>query len=858
MPLRLLRRQLLRCFFTLIFLCLLTLLHLTTLNQEVSLSEPQHFARWLTSSETAEEEEEHVAEEEEVLSFSSSTTSNSSVSFDNSDVAFAVKTFERPECVFRVVARIRLLYPSAPIFVVDDSGKASSISFPPELRVHYYPLPEDSGVAYGRNFLVQKVYEAGLDMVVIIDDDYLLDATFNLSMMIQVLTEMNADIIGTERCDTQSMPPLISPPGQSIQTLRKGCARRSDASIVPDSAGGRGFFIEPHTSRYDEDYMGCYRTDVVQHSFLARVDSLVRSGWDSALHTNDHYDFFFNARHNKLRTFICPQATVWHVKALCVTHDEQRSYSQSRVVRWPLYLPHVFGKWQLDWLVDERGKNITILDPEGPTIKPTNWTQVATSTPVFSQSLLTSLLPLALNSQLPGYNLLAVQAWKSVRKTSLGPCVQLVSVEANVFLDRPKPTGFASLTSQVVIPQLDLSSCDLATRHNKLVMIEEINQHRHVEFVTAHQDMVPFLHRLVAQVEILSLVEKEIHLTVADFASRDEDLDVVRNAAVGSTVVSLPGNFSRSIGLSSATEAVQRRWKETSLGAAEEDPIIFAIDSSMVFTDNLVSDTRSYVHCGKTAFAPVVMKWVNPPSSEEALEMSVTDQTELGWANGGYGMVAMCLSDYIGAGGYDIRWGTKWGHEDIDLVERLRISGLQIIRFPYNQMTHSVVKTGKQAKSRRGVNIYTKELPVIPTAIFVQDFPQFSQPVLEASLGMDTLLSIQERRSSIETALYWLDASLPKGWFHFLISFPDGTKQAVLSRTSVSATRISVQKVTGLSKKRQAIVKSRDQLPQPTPAKKMLRPPSFQDPFGLSYTRRKKKKGSGLAFYGLKNIPGQA
>ena len=46
------------------------------------------------------------------------------------DITVVVKTFERPECLRRLVSSIRRFYPGIPVFVVDDSREA--LEPPPE------------------------------------------------------------------------------------------------------------------------------------------------------------------------------------------------------------------------------------------------------------------------------------------------------------------------------------------------------------------------------------------------------------------------------------------------------------------------------------------------------------------------------------------------------------------------------------------------------------------------------------------------------------------------------------------------------------------------------------------------------
>ncbi len=72
-------------------------------------------------------------------------------------VSIIIKTMDRHDCLVSLVHKLLDAFPLIQIHIADDGVLAKAhekeLQFP---RVHYYVLPEDVGVSYGRNFLVSQ------------------------------------------------------------------------------------------------------------------------------------------------------------------------------------------------------------------------------------------------------------------------------------------------------------------------------------------------------------------------------------------------------------------------------------------------------------------------------------------------------------------------------------------------------------------------------------------------------------------------------------------------------------------------------------------------------------------------------
>ncbi len=70
----------------------------------------------------------------------------------------------RPGCLDRLIESIHRFYPGVCVLVADDSDKPVQ-----RKDVQVYPLPYDSGLSYGRNYLMDQLKTK---YFVMMDDDH--------------------------------------------------------------------------------------------------------------------------------------------------------------------------------------------------------------------------------------------------------------------------------------------------------------------------------------------------------------------------------------------------------------------------------------------------------------------------------------------------------------------------------------------------------------------------------------------------------------------------------------------------------------------------------------------------------------
>lgn len=174
-------------------------------------------------------------------------------------VTLSIKTFERPECVKRLIKSIRKYYPNIHIIVVDDSKNPIPLK-----NVDHWIIPFYSGSSAGRNLGLSKVKT---EYVVTLDDDFVFTTTTKLEEWVNILDNTTIDLV-SGNVDARRFEGLIDLSDRRCRLMH----------------GTRG-----------EEY-GLKLYDVVLQFWMGRTDVIQKvGGWDEEFKTQDHKIFF--ARH---------------------------------------------------------------------------------------------------------------------------------------------------------------------------------------------------------------------------------------------------------------------------------------------------------------------------------------------------------------------------------------------------------------------------------------------------------------------------------------------------------------------------------------------------------------------------------
>ena len=211
------------------------------------------------------------------------------------DVTVLIKTFERPDCLRRLVASIRRFYPRIPILVVDDS--AVPLDPVPDGITRYVPLAFNSvGLAEGRNVGLRHVKTP---YVLISDDDMVFGRRTDLRKMLHVLETTRFDIVSCRWMDHD--------PWRSVCL---GYKRTEGGAEIVDGAYVRR--LDTPSGTMD----GLPVFDLVHNFFMASPARLGEDPWDARLKLLEHNEFFLRIKERGLLCTRLPDVVVDHYPRL--------------------------------------------------------------------------------------------------------------------------------------------------------------------------------------------------------------------------------------------------------------------------------------------------------------------------------------------------------------------------------------------------------------------------------------------------------------------------------------------------------------------------------------------------------------
>ena len=105
----------------------------------------------------------------------------------NSMLSIVIKTFERPYCTNRIIDSIFHYYPKMKVIVGDDSRNPGEND-----AVEYHKLPFNSGISYGRNFLIDQVKTK---YFLLLDDDFIFTEKTDLNTLLNILEDNDIDLL---------------------------------------------------------------------------------------------------------------------------------------------------------------------------------------------------------------------------------------------------------------------------------------------------------------------------------------------------------------------------------------------------------------------------------------------------------------------------------------------------------------------------------------------------------------------------------------------------------------------------------------------------------------------------------------
>jgi hypothetical protein len=212
------------------------------------------------------------------------------------DVTVAVKTFQRPEALLRLVESIRRFYPVIAVHVVDDSERP--LDPVPAGITRYWHLPFNSlGVSAGRNFGVRHV-ETGY--VLVCDDDMVFGRKTDIAKMLRTVQTTRFDVVSCRWLDHE--------PWRSVP---RGF-RRYEGTLEIE---GDTLVHRLGATRGTVDDLPVF--DIVHQFFVAPVDALGPDPWDARMKVaGEHVDFFLGLKERGLLCTRLSDVVVHHCPQL--------------------------------------------------------------------------------------------------------------------------------------------------------------------------------------------------------------------------------------------------------------------------------------------------------------------------------------------------------------------------------------------------------------------------------------------------------------------------------------------------------------------------------------------------------------
>lgn len=202
------------------------------------------------------------------------------------EITLIIKTFERPNCLNRLLESIRWFYPDIKIIIADDSKNIKPIL---KRNIHHILFPFNSGASYCRNQAlktsINKQFACGIEnpYVVCLDDDFIFTEKTKLETWIEILENSNINLIS----------------GNVGNTRYEACFKIED-NILKFIKNNKGY--ECNLPLYD----------ITLQFWCARAKKIKEfGGWDNDFKSVDHLPFFLRA-YEKIKISHCNEVSINH------------------------------------------------------------------------------------------------------------------------------------------------------------------------------------------------------------------------------------------------------------------------------------------------------------------------------------------------------------------------------------------------------------------------------------------------------------------------------------------------------------------------------------------------------------------
>lgn len=224
------------------------------------------------------------------------------------ELTMIIKTFERPECVLRLVKSIYRYYPDAKVLIGDDSEiscKAEIEKRYPTKDIKVFELPQDCGLSYGRNFLLKQTKTP---YFLLLDDDFVFDKKVKIEENLELLKAKKVDILGGYMRNYK----IVNGPLDRIIVLGQKICHYELATNYIGTLRQEGATLYADYKIYDfPDYV---ESDLVANFFIGKTKKILEENpWDEELKLHEHTAFFYAAKKKKFKVAFTNHLSIRHM-----------------------------------------------------------------------------------------------------------------------------------------------------------------------------------------------------------------------------------------------------------------------------------------------------------------------------------------------------------------------------------------------------------------------------------------------------------------------------------------------------------------------------------------------------------------
>jgi hypothetical protein len=247
-------------------------------------------------------------------------------------IAICITTFLRDNLLFKNVQTYIDNYTENTILLIADQGYHSKEKdefyayVKSQIPCEVYYLPFDSGLSYGRNYLVQKAKDMNIEFCIISADSLQMLAKYDYTTIIDFLkSDKSYGLVGFEDAGGK-------------------CCWEFNLDVQPE-----GIHLSLSDKHLTYGTLSLKQVDICGNIFLAKTDAILNL-WDNEMKLAEHELAFIELKKREFKVFFTDT-----IKFKRVTTGNTKEYEQYRN-RWKDYIALLKDKLDIDtWVIYDKG-----------------------------------------------------------------------------------------------------------------------------------------------------------------------------------------------------------------------------------------------------------------------------------------------------------------------------------------------------------------------------------------------------------------------------------------------------------------------------------------------------------------------